>query len=248
MRAHERALARVAIAAAAEDHREPAAAMRARRRQRLAQRIGRVRVVDHRERRLRAAESFHAAGRGAHARERARCTCSSGMSQSSRTAMTVSRLSTLKSPTSGHDEAAGAPARIEFELDAAHRQRDVHGAHETRGAARARLVAAAGDDHAAAAARIDGELPAERVVDVDHARHQVFAHEQPRLGGAVAFHGAVIVEVVAREIGERGGAEPHRAHARLVERVRGNFHRHAGRAAGAQAGERALHGDRRRRW
>ena len=87
------------------------------------------------------------------------------------------------------------------------------------------------------------ELPAERVVDVDHTRDQVVAREQPGLGGAVALHGAVVVEMIAREIGERGGAEAHRADARLVERVRGDFHRDAGRAAGAQVGERALHGD-----
>ena len=111
---------------------------------------------------------------------------------------------------------------------------DVHGAHEARGRARVRLVATTGDDDAAAAARIDGELPAECVVDVDHARDQVFAHEQPRLGGAVTFHGAVIVEVVAREIGERGGAKTHRADARLVDRVRGDLHRHAPGAVGPE--------------
>jgi hypothetical protein len=49
-------------------------------------------------------------------------------------AMTVSRLSTLKSPTSGALN-PGAPARVEFELDAARRQLDVHRAHEAVGAA-----------------------------------------------------------------------------------------------------------------
>ena len=165
----------------------------------------------------------------------ARITCSSGRSQSSSTAITVSRLSTLKSPTSGTRQRARAPARIEFELDAARRQRDVHGAHEPGGGARVRLVAAAGDDQPAAAARIDGELAAERVVDVDHARLQVRAREQPRLGGAVVFHGAVIVEMIARQVGERGGAEAHGADARLVERVRGHFHRDAGGAAARAA-------------
>ena len=142
------------------------------------------------------------------------------------------------------DQGARAPARVELELDAARREPDLHGAHETGGAARARLMAAAGDHDAATAARVEGELPAEGVVDIDHARHQVFAREQPRLGGAVAVHRAVIVEMIAREVGEHRGLEPHGTHARLVERMRGDFHRHVHGAFTAQLVQRALHGNR----
>ena len=152
-------------------------------RQRLAQRVGRVRVVDHRERRLRAAEGLHAPGRGAHARQRARWPRSGGRSQSSRTAMTVSRLSTLKSPTSGQISAPGAPARIELELDAARRQLDVHGAHEPGGAAR-RATGVRGWSRRAARGRADRcascrPKASSTLITRDM---QVFAREQLRLG------------------------------------------------------------------
>ena len=71
--AHQRALARVAIAAAAEHDVQAAAAMHARGAQRFAQRVGRVRVVDDRERHGRAAaEGFHAAARRVALRQRLR--------------------------------------------------------------------------------------------------------------------------------------------------------------------------------
>jgi len=92
--------------------------------------------------------------------------------------------------------------------------------------------------------RVEGELPAESVVDIDHPRHQVVSREQPRLGRAVAVHRAVIVEMIAREIGEHRGVEPHGAHARLVERMRGDFHRHVRGAFAAQLFQSALHRNR----
>ena len=67
-----------------------------------------------------------------------------------------------------------------------------------------------------------------RVVDVDRGRG---ALEQPRLGAVVVLHVGMEVEVVLREVGERGGGEPHTGHALELERVRRHLH-HTGRVAG----------------
>jgi hypothetical protein len=143
----------------------------------------------------------------------------------------------LKSPTSGR---VNAPVpQLESNsistpwVDSDH----VHRAHEARGRACVRLVPAAGHDETAAAFRIDGQLAAEGVVDVDHARLQVRTCEQARLRVAVVLHAAVVVEVVARQVGERGGPKAHGADARLIERVRGHFHRDARRPAAPQFGQ-----------
>ena len=69
--------------------------------------------------------------------------------------------------------------------------------------------------------------------------------EQPRLGRAVGRHVAVIVEMIAREIGERRGVEAHAGAALLIERVRGDFHGHGverrARAAAPAADARSPH-------
>ena len=72
------------------------------------------------------------------------------------------------------------------------------------------------------------QAAAVRVVDVDRGRG---ALEQPRLGAVVVLHVGMEVEVVLREVGERGGGEPHAGHALELEGVRRHLH-HAGRVAG----------------
>ena len=64
--------------------------------------------------------------------------------------------------------------------------------------------------------------------------------EQARLDGAVGFHRAVIIEVVAGEIGEDCTAEWHAVDARLVKAVAGNFHRSGCCALLAEAVEQGL--------
>ena len=49
--------------------------------------------------------------------------------------------------------------------------------------------------------------------------------EQPQLGGAIGAHGAVVVEVVAGQVGEAGGGQPHAVQPALVEPVRRGLHR-----------------------
>ena len=64
--------------------------------------------------------------------------------------------------------------------------------------------------------------------------------EQARFDGTIGFHGAVIVEVVAGEIGKDCAAKRHAVDARLVKAVAGNFHRGGCCALLAEAVEQGL--------
>ena len=56
------------------------------------------------------------------------------------------------------------------------------------------------------------------------------AFKQHSLGGEIFVHRLVIVEVVARQVGEHGDVKRHAEHALLRQRVRRNFHDCFGRA------------------
>ena len=89
-----------------------------------------------------------------------------------------------------------------------------------------------------------GELAAEAVAHVDHGARSPGDAEQARLRRAVGLERAVVVEVVAREVGEHGGVEAHRRHAVLVQRVRGHLQPHRARAGVARRGQPPLHAHR----
>ena len=63
--------------------------------------------------------------------------------------------------------------------------------------------------------------------------------EEPGLGRGVRLHGAVVVEVVAREVREDGDAEGERGDALLVECVAGDLHGSGGAAVLEHQGEGA---------
>ena len=205
---------------------------------------GRVRVVDDRQRRApAAAKHLHAAVAApalAPARARPRA---SGTSQASSTASTVSTLSTLKSPISGTASSRACPSSIRSR--ARGRAVGAARARHARIAATARDVAARGRvvTMSEPQSRGAGQLGAEGIVDVDDPAREVRPGEQPRLGGRVGLHGAVVVEMVAREVGERGGVEAHAIDARLVQRMRGHFHATHSAPQRAQLRELPLHGD-----
>ena len=81
---------------------------------------------------------------------------------------------------------------------------------------------------------------AEGIVGVDHSGFQRLHREQARLGLTIGFHGAVVVEVVATEIGEHRHVEIHTAHAVLVKGVGGDLHRHVGGAGSEKIREHRL--------
>ena len=70
-----------------------------------------------------------------------------------------------------------------------------------------------------------------RVEDGDARRRIDCAVEEQALGGEVVLHGLVVVEVVAREVGEDGDVEGDADHAALIERVAGNLGDELGGAA-----------------
>ena len=63
----------------------------------------------------------------------------------------------------------------------------------------------------------------------EHGQAQAGAAEQLRLGLGIGRHAAVIVEVIAAEIGEHRGIEGHGRDPVLVQRVRRNLHGHGRR-------------------
>ena len=63
-----------------------------------------------------------------------------------------------------------------------------------------------------------------RVIAINDGVFQCFAFKQARLGGAVGGHVAVIIEMIAREIGEERAVEINAGDAVLIEPDRGHFH------------------------
>ena len=61
--------------------------------------------------------------------------------------------------------------------------------------------------------------------------------EQAQLGGAIGASAAVVVQMVARQVGERRGGQPHAVQPELVQPVRGRLHRRVRDAGARQAGE-----------
>jgi hypothetical protein len=115
----------------------------------------------------------------------------------------------------------------------------MRGSHELR--ERRRLLA--GGDNEMRARRILREPRTELIIDVDHARDESRGLEQQCFRRAVFLHRAVVIEVVACEVGEYGRVETHAVHTPLLESVRGHFHPHAFRAELAQFFKLSVHGD-----
>ena len=167
------------------------------------------------------------------------------MSQASSTASTVSTLSALNSPISGTLSCA-APQLDSTSMRAGDGGLDARRARtdpRPGQSARALRAGARGDDQLRRG-KLPGELRAELVIDVDHARREPRPGEETRLGVGVGRHGAVIVEMIAREIGERRGMEAHAADPMLIERVRGDLHAHHLGAERPHGGEPAVNGHR----
>jgi hypothetical protein len=79
------------------------------------------------------------------------------------------------------------------------------------------------------------------VIGRDHGRatgnDQV--REQSQLGREIIFQRRMIIEMVAAEIGEGAGRDPHPVEPALVEAVRGRFHGEVGHAFAGELIERA---------
>ncbi len=86
------------------------------------------------------------------------------------------------------------------------------------------IVALRADRHDLKAALPGGldHLAGITIVDVDHRRavrlHQI--GKQPQLGGEIIFDSLMIVEMIARQIGEGAGGDAHAVEPMLIEAVR----------------------------
>src|SRR5690606_25363341 len=105
------------------------------------------------------------------------------------------------------------------------------------------------DDQPALAQRAAAprKLPAEVAVDVHDPLLELTLEEQPRLHLAVRAHVAVIVDVIAAQVGEERRIKLHAVDAVLLERVRGDLDRRRLRAAIREPGELAVQLDARGR-
>ena len=89
-------------------------------------------------------------------------------------------------------------------------------------------------------------LPGIAIVDIDHrgaaGRDQIA--EQPQLGVEIGLDARMIIEMIARQIGEGAGGDAHAVEPMLVEPVRGGFQRQMRDALAGQRIERAMQFDR----
>ena len=110
------------------------------------------------------------------------------------------------------------------------------------------VVALLADRHDLEAAFLGGldHLPGIAIVDIDHRRavRRDQLLEQAQLGGEIGFDGLMIIEMIARQIGEGAGGDAHAVEPMLVEAVRRSFQRQMGDALAGQLIERAVQFDR----
>ena len=208
-------------------HQHAAARVRAHRRERLGERVGRVRVVDDRERAVRQPVAFHAARRCAAGGERRERSVHVELprrkhAERDREVLGVERADQRRT------EAPLAEVPADIELETAVRGPDPADVHETRG--RGHFAADCDRDQLDAGGQRGCKSRANRVADVDDGVFQAGQPEQARLCLGITLHRPVIVEVVPRQVAERGDAQAHGVDAALVECVRGHFHRDVARA------------------
>ncbi len=211
-RSHQRPLAAVALAPAAEYDREvPAARLRdvLQRDQRLFQRVGRVGVVDDRDRLARPAQPLHAARDRLQARER----CSRAIEGHA-----------------GHEHRRQHGQKIGYVETAEQR------AFDSRLAPRA--LQAEGNSF-----RGHVDLVCLGIALESGSGLQARRLEKALFRARVTLHVAVIVEVVARQIGEQRRSEGDAVRAALIQADRGDFHRNALRPLGKESRERTVEQD-----
>ena len=216
-RAHHRPLARVAVAAAAEHDDEPAAAMRAQRRERRLERVGRMGVIDDHRRAVGVrGDMLHPPRRARELGERG----DRGVARHAGREREAQRRERVHRLEFAHQrQREGVPSRRR--LRARSRWPAPSGSAPRRGAARRRARApkpmtrwprarqSVASSRPSATSRLSTAVPP--------ARQQL--GEQPALGREIGGHVAVIVEMVARQVGEGGGAEREPVEAELVEPV-----------------------------
>ena len=80
------------------------------------------------------------------------------------------------------------------------------------------------------------------IVSEDHGGSALFHQriEEPHLRGHIVLDGGMIIHVVAAEIGETGGCQPHSIETALVETMAGRLHRRMRHAFGRKFGQKRM--------
>ena len=240
--AHQRALAGVAVAAAAEHDQEPPSRVRPQRLQRLGQGLGLVGVVDERRGSGRmAGHQLHPAGRRMQVRQKRHQRVDRG-SAGQHQSRCRQQVAGLEATDESDGKAVAAAQELDLERHAVGRGRAADEPQRLRPLA---IV----DDPQLPVDREPGQIGELGDVGVEHrggAGGQQLG-EQPALGGIVGGRAAVIVEVIAAEIGEGGSGQPYAVDTALVEPVAGGLERQMLDTFGREPGRHAVQRDRVRR-
>ena len=167
--------------------------------------------------------------------------CCSGTFQPSSTPSTASRFSALNSPIEARAQRARAPAALDVQREAGRRGAQLGQADPAVAGLGPQLVRGGVQDARETRLEPFQQLAAEAVARVDHGPAESRRAEQSRLRVAVGLQRAVVVEVVARQVGEHRGVEAHAVDPALVERMRGHLEPERLRAGVARLGEPPVH-------
>ena len=89
-----------------------------------------------------------------------------------------------------------------------------------------------------------GQLAAKFIVQVQHPAAQVRPGKQLGLGGGVSLHRAVVIQMVAGQVGQHGDVKCQRTDAPLIQAMGRNLHRYRFGPGLFQVGEHGLYGNR----
>ncbi len=149
----------------------------------------------------------------------------------------MSALARLKPPISGVRSRRWPKLDFERERHAVAGERDVAGLQIRMSRIAAPFARRAHGDRVGVARE---QAAAELVIRIHDAQRHLVALEQARLGGRVALHRAVEIQMIARQVGEHRRGELHRRRTPLHERVRRDFDGDVRRALVAESREQAL--------
>ncbi len=241
---HQRALAAISVAAAAEQAQQLAVRVRAQGFEHFLQGVRSMRVVDHHQRLVAPTQALHAADRPLQLRGDLQdfvqriVQRQQGRHGGEHVAQVEAAQQLAAQGTFALGGDQGGPHAIVIEHGFTTVQRGL------------RVLQAVAEQpgldmvDTRAAGKIGGQAAAEIVIQVDHLAAQARPGEQLGLGGLVGLHAAVVVQVVAGQVGHDRDVEFQRGDPALLQGMGGNLHGHGLGATFLEVVEGRLHGDR----
>ncbi len=236
---HQRTLAAITIATAAEQAQQLALGVRTQGRENFFQRVGGMGVIDHNQWLSPTAQTLHATGRALELRQ--------DLENFVQRVVQAEQSADGRQYVAQVEAAEQGAAQMVLALG-----RDQGGTHafviELRLAyikVGAGIFQAVGDQPRLAL--FGGQLPTEFVIEVDDPALQVIPGKQLGLGFTVGLHGAVIIQVIPGQVGQHRDIERQRGHTALVQTMGRDFHRNGLGTSLFQVRQGRLHGNRVRR-